>query len=144
MAVFFLLVAVLAGAAIGDAIYENTGAGTLVIAQQTTDRFTQGELLAIFAGLGFLLALLLLLAVATAPRRRDRRRALRAARRDAEQRITELQRANARLQADVARRDQTLASLDAELTRGRRARAPSPVHVTDDDPTPPFGLARHA
>src|SRR6266571_395168 len=78
MAVFFLLVAVLAGAAIGDAIYENTGAGTVVIAQQTTDRLTQGELLAIFAGLGFLLAFLLLLAVAAAPRRRARRRERRA------------------------------------------------------------------
>ncbi|HEV8652300.1 MAG TPA: hypothetical protein VG276_23645 [Actinomycetes bacterium] len=115
MAVIFLLLAIGVGAAIGDAVYESTDPGTLTILQQTTGRFSQGQLLAIFAGLGFLLALLLLLAGSSTRRRRTRRKELRTARQDMEDRVAELERDNARLHNDLARWDQAVADRDAAL-----------------------------
>jgi len=115
MAVIFLLLAVGVGAAIGAAVYESTDPATLTVFQETTGRFTQGQLLAIFAGLGFLLALLLLLAASSTRRRRARRKELRAARLHMEDRIAELERDNARLHDDLAQFDQAVADRDAAL-----------------------------
>jgi type II secretory pathway pseudopilin PulG len=103
MAVLFLLLAVLVGVVIGDAVLENTTASTVTLFDRSFDQLSNGELLAVFAGLGFLLAVFLFLAFGSSRSRRTRRRELRSARRDAESRVDELQHENARLHDELAR-----------------------------------------
>ena len=86
MAILFLLLAVLVGVVIGDAVLENSTASTVTLFDRSFDQLSDGELLAVFAGLGFLLALFLFLAFGASRSRRTRRRELRSARRDAESR----------------------------------------------------------
>jgi hypothetical protein len=103
MAILFLLLAVLVGVVIGDAVLENSTAGTVTLFDRSFDQLSDGELLAVFAGLGFLLAVFLFLAFGSSRARRTRRRELRSARRDAESRVDELQHENARLRDELAR-----------------------------------------
>jgi hypothetical protein len=103
MAVLFLLLAVLVGVVIGDAVLENSTAGTVTLFDRSFDQLSFGELLAVFAGLGFLLAVFLFLAFGSSRARRTRRRELRSARRDAESRVDELEHENARLRDELAR-----------------------------------------
>ena len=103
MAVLFLLLAVLVGVVIGDAVLENSTASTVTLFNRSFDQLSYGELLVVFAGLGFLLALFLFLAFGSSRSRRTRRRELRAARRDAESRVEELEHENARLHDELAR-----------------------------------------
>ncbi len=117
MAVIFLLLAIGVGAAIGDAVYESTDPGTVTVLERTTDQFTEGQLVGISAGLGFLLALLLVLAASSTRGRRARRRELREATHDLEDRVAELEREGARLRNDLAQRDQALAEWDAALAQ---------------------------
>jgi hypothetical protein len=106
MAALFLLLAVLVGVVLGDAVLENTDAGTVTLFNRTFDQLDNGQLLLVFAGLGFLLALFLFLAFGSSRSRRARRRELRVARRDAEGRVDELEVENARLRSDLARAEQ--------------------------------------
>jgi type II secretory pathway pseudopilin PulG len=103
MAVLFLLLAVLLGVVLGDAVVENTTAGTVTLFDRSFDQLSTGELLAVFAGLGFLLAVLLFLAFGARKSRRNRRRELRSGLRDAESRVEELEHENARLNDELAR-----------------------------------------
>ena len=120
MAAFFLLLTILVGVVLGDALVENDSAGTLTLFGQTTERFNDGQLLLVFAGLGFLFALLLVLSLVSTRRRRTRRKELRSGARELGERITELERDNARLQADLAQRDEALAGREAELAHRDR------------------------
>jgi hypothetical protein len=120
MAAFFLLLAILVGVVLGDTLVENDGAGVLTVFGQTTGRFNQGQLLLVFAGLGFLFALLLGLSLASTRRRRSRRKERRGGRRELEERITELERDNARLRDDLGQRDDALAGREAELAHRDR------------------------
>src|SRR6266511_3397325 len=52
MAVFFLLLAVIVGVVIGDAVVANTGASTVQLFDRSITGFTQGQLLVIVAGAG--------------------------------------------------------------------------------------------
>jgi type II secretory pathway pseudopilin PulG len=103
MAALFLLLAVLVGVVLGDAVLENSTAGTVTLFDRSFDQLSDGELMLVFAGLGFLLALFLFLAFGSSRSRRTRRRELRSARRDAESRVDELQHENARLHDELAR-----------------------------------------
>jgi hypothetical protein len=120
MAAFFLLLTVLVGVVLGDALVENDGAGVLTLFGQTTGRFNQGQLLLVFAGLGFLFASLLVLSLTSTRRRRTRRKERRAGTRELGERITELERDNARLQDDLSKRDDALAGREAELAHRDR------------------------
>jgi Na+-transporting methylmalonyl-CoA/oxaloacetate decarboxylase gamma subunit len=103
MAVLFLLLAVLVGVVLGDAVLENSTAGTVTLFDRSFDQLNDGEFMLVFAGLGFLLALFLFLAFGARKARRTRRRELRSARRDAESRVDELEHENARLHDELAR-----------------------------------------
>src|SRR6266545_3782460 len=94
MAVFFLLLAVIVGVVIGDAVVANTGASTVQLFDRSITGFTQGQLLVIAAGAGFVFAALLFLSWGSSKNRRLRRRERRAAHRDMEGRIGELEREN--------------------------------------------------
>jgi type II secretory pathway pseudopilin PulG len=122
MAALFLLLAVLVGVVLVDAVLENTTAGTVTLFDRSFDQLSTGELLVVFAGLGFLLALFLFFAFGSSKSRRTRRRELRSARRDAESRVDELEHENARLHDELAR-----AGRVGRLADERNAATASPV-----------------
>lgn len=77
MAVFFLLLAILGGALVGDLVWENTSLGEATMLDRTVVSYPQGWLLAAAAALGFAVALLLVASVSSTKARRNRRRQLR-------------------------------------------------------------------
>jgi Lipopolysaccharide assembly protein A domain len=81
MAAFFLLLAILGGALIGDLVWENTTAGEVTVFGRTAVSYPQGWLLLAAAALGFVVALLLVASVSSTKARRARRRQLRSMKR---------------------------------------------------------------
>jgi hypothetical protein len=77
MAAFFLLLAILGGALVGDLVWENTTLGEATVLDRTLVSYPQGWLLAAAAALGFVVALLLVASVSSTKARRNRRRQLR-------------------------------------------------------------------
>jgi TolA-binding protein len=102
MAVLFLLLAILAIVALAAVGLENTDPSTATLFDRSFGQLTEGQLLIVAAGLGFLVALFLFLAVGASRTRRSRRKELRTRRRDAEGRVNELERENARLERELA------------------------------------------
>ena len=82
MAAFFLLLAILGGALVGDLVWENTANGEVTVLDRTLVSYPQGWLLAGAAAIGFVVALLLVASMSSTRARRDRRRQVRAMRRD--------------------------------------------------------------
>jgi hypothetical protein len=82
MAAFFLLLAILGGALIGDLVWENTTAGEVTVFGRTAVSYPQGWLLSGAAALGFVVALLLVASVSSTKARRARRRQLRSMKRN--------------------------------------------------------------
>jgi hypothetical protein len=115
MAVFFLLLVFLIGVVLAVAVVENTAAGSVTLFNRSIDQLSTGELLLVFAGLGFLVALFLFLAFGSSRTRRSRRKELRSRRRDAEGRVEELERENARLRQELTGKREELVSVE----RGR-------------------------
>jgi cell shape-determining protein MreC len=101
MAAIFLVLAVVDAALLANVALTNTSATSLAVFDQSITGFTQGELLLLAAGLGLLLALLLGIAWSSSSARRAKRRELRAARRETEGRVAELERENARLRKEL-------------------------------------------
>jgi len=101
MAAIFLVLAVVDAALLANVALTNTSATSLSVFDQSMTRFTQGELLLVAAGLGLLLALFLRIAWSSSSARRAKRRGLRAARREVEGRVAELERDNARLRKEL-------------------------------------------
>src|SRR5215204_394233 len=101
MAVLFLVLALLAAVVIGAVGLENTTASSATLLDRSFSQLTEGQLLVLFAALGFLVAVLLSLAFGASRTRRSRRKELKSRRRDAEGRVDELERENARLQKDL-------------------------------------------
>jgi hypothetical protein len=82
MAAFFLLLAMLGGALVGDLVWENTTNGEVTVLDRTLVSYPQGWLLAAAAAIGFVTALLLVVSVSSTKARRNHRRQLRALKRD--------------------------------------------------------------
>jgi hypothetical protein len=77
MAAFVLFVVAVAGAVVvADLVWENTAAGQVTVFHQTVIGYPEGWLLAISAGLGFVVALVLVAAVNSTKGRRARRKQL--------------------------------------------------------------------
>jgi hypothetical protein len=102
MAALFLLLAILCLVVLGAAGLENNDPSTATLLDRSFDQLTEGQLLIVAAGLGFLVALFLFLAFGASRTRRSRRKELRSRRRDAEGRVDELERENARLQQELS------------------------------------------
>jgi hypothetical protein len=78
MAAFVLFVVAVAGAVVvADLVWENTAAGQVTVFGQTVGGYPEGWLLAISAGLGFVVALVLVASVNSTKGRRARRKQLR-------------------------------------------------------------------
>jgi uncharacterized protein (DUF58 family) len=101
MAAILLVLAVVDAALLANVALTNTDAGSVSVFGQSITGYTQGELLLLAAGLGLLLVLLLGIAWSSSSARRAKRRGLRAARREAEGRVAELQRENTRLRKEL-------------------------------------------
>jgi uncharacterized integral membrane protein len=101
MAVLFLLLAFLLLVVVAAAGIENTDSSTASLFDRSFGQLTEGQLLLLFAGVGFLIALFLFLAFSASRTRRARRRELKSRRRDAEGRVDELERENARLSKEL-------------------------------------------
>ena len=115
MAVLFLVLALLAAVVIGAVGLENTTASSATLLDRSFSQLTDGQLLVLFAGLGFLVAVFLFLAVGASRTRRSRRKELKSRRRDAEGRVGELERENDRLRQELTSAREELESVE----RGR-------------------------
>jgi hypothetical protein len=88
MAAFFLFVlAVAGGVVVADLVWENTAAGQITVFHHTVSGYPEGWLLAIAAGLGFVVALLLVASMNATKGRRARRKQLRRLRRGLEHQV---------------------------------------------------------
>jgi hypothetical protein len=94
MAALFLLLAVLGAIVVGDLVFENTAVGAITVLNQPITGYSDGVLLAMAAGLGFLVGLLAVGSVS-----------LRTAERELSGQVVELERENAGLREALARRD---------------------------------------
>jgi len=94
MAVFFLLLAMIGGALVGDLIWENTTAGKITVLDRTVTGYPQGWLLVAAAAIGFVIALLLVASVSSTKARRNRRRQFRSMKHDLQEQGFELDHAS--------------------------------------------------
>ena len=116
MAVLFLLLAFLVAVVIAAAGLENTTESSATLFNRSFDQLTDGQLLVVFAGLGFLVALFLFLAFGASRSRRSRRKELKSRRRDAEGRVDELERENSRLHQELTSSREELESVERSRT----------------------------
>src|SRR6266540_2373594 len=144
MAVFFLLLAVIVGVVIGDAVVANTGASTVQLFDRSITGFTQGQLLVIAAGAGFVFAALLFLSWGSSKNRRLRRRERRAAHRDMEGRIGELERENEGLRDEVGRDRRTSRLGDVAGAGGSTRPTGNPRTIADRPRRPAWRRPREA
>jgi hypothetical protein len=101
MAAIFLVLAVVDAALLANVVLANTSVSSVSVFDRSITGSTQGELLLLAAGLGLLFALFVGIAWSSSSARRAKRRELRAARRDVEGRVVELERENARLHKEL-------------------------------------------
>ena len=98
MAAFVLFVlAVAGGVTVADLAWENPAAGQVTVFHHPVGSYPEGWLLAIAAGLGFLVALLLVVSVNSTKGRQARRKQLRGLRRGLEDRVVAPEPDHARL-----------------------------------------------
>jgi uncharacterized membrane protein YciS (DUF1049 family) len=109
MAVLLLLLAVVVGVLVGDLVLENPAAAVVTVLHHLISGYSEGQLLAAVAALGFVLGLLVVGAASLRRTRRTRRRQLRTAERDLTAQLAELERDNASLRQELADRDRPLA-----------------------------------
>lgn len=116
MAILFLLLAFLVAVVVAAAGLENTTESSATLFNRSFDQLTDGQLLVVFAGLGFLVALFLFLAFGASRTRRSRRKELKSRRRDAEGRVDELERENSRLHQELTSTREELESVERSRT----------------------------
>ena len=137
MAVFFLLIAFLLVVVVGAAGLENTDPSSATLFDRSFSQLSEGQLLVLAAGLGFLVGLFLFLAFGASRTRRSRRKELRSRRRDAEGRVDELERENARLKQELETVDRDRSDAVAERDRAEATadRVRSEAATTPPEPT---------
>ena len=118
MAVLLLLLALIGAVLVGDLVVEDTAAGGVTALQHSITGYSEGQLLAMAAALGFVLGLLVVESVKMRRPRRARRRQLRTAERDLTAQLAELGRDNASLRQELAHRDRPLARPAEAATPG--------------------------
>jgi uncharacterized membrane protein YciS (DUF1049 family) len=152
MAVLLFLLAIAGGVLVGDLVLENTAAGSVTVLDRSFTGYSQGQLLAAVAALGFVVGVLLVASVTLRRSRRVRRRELRRAEQDLTAEVAELERENDGLREELARRAAIArrppaGAMPADLAAGstapageRRARAYS--SPPDRHPDPIYEEAR--
>jgi hypothetical protein len=113
MAILLFLLAIAGGVLVGDLVLENTAAGSVTVLDRTFTGYTEGQLLAVVAALGFVVGVLVVASVSLRRTRRARRRELRTAERELTAQLTELERENLSLRKQLAHRDPSSRRRDA-------------------------------
>lgn len=155
MAVLFLLSAIIGGIVVGDLLVENPTADTVTVLNHPITGYSTGMLLAMAVALGVVVGLLVVASASTTRTRRARRQRRRTAGRDVHRRVAELGRENARLRAELARRDQPVRHLGelarpADLGSTRWAgptadhRVAAPSELAERHPEPLYEEAKRA
>ncbi len=129
MAVLLFLLAIAGGALVGDLVLENTAAGSVTVLDRSFTGYSQGQLLAVVAALGFVLGVLAVASLSLRRARRVRRRELRRAERDLTDEVAELERENRALRDELAH-------------RGRQRRPGAAAMPADRPPEPVYEEAR--
>ena len=150
MAVLLFLLAIAGGVLVGDLVLENTAAGSVTVMDRSFTGFSQGQLLAAVAAVGFMVGVLAIGSLSLRRARRVRRRELRTAEHDLSAEVAELERENSDLRDELARRGQRRpgampagpAPGSATSAGERRARAYSAP--ADRHPEPVYDEARRA
>ena len=137
MAVLLFLLAIAAGVLVGDLVLENTAAGTVTVLDRSFTGYSQGQLLAAVAALGFVVGVLVVGSLSLRRARRVRRRELRRAERDLTADVAELERENQSLRDELARR----ASPSRRAGMGAMPPDPAPANRP---PEPVYEQARRA
>ena len=106
MAVLLFLLAVAGAVLVGDLVMENTAAGTVTVLDRSFTGYSQGQLLAVAAAVGFLVGLLAFGSVSLRRSRRVRRRELRQAEQELTAEVAQLERENDSMREELARRAQ--------------------------------------
>ena len=104
MAVLLFLLAIAGGVLVGDLVLENTAAGSVIVLDRSFTGYSEGQLLAALAALGFVVGVLAVGSVSLRRSRRVRRRELRRAEQDLTAEVAELERENRSLRDELARR----------------------------------------
>jgi hypothetical protein len=104
MAVLLFLLAIAGGVLVGDLVLENTAAGSVTVLDRSFTGYSQGQLLAAVAALGFVVGALAVASVGLRRSRRVRRRELRRAEQELTAEVAELDRENRSLRDELARR----------------------------------------
>ena len=104
MAVLLFLLAIAGGVLVGDLVLENTAAGSVTVLDRSFTGYSEGQLLAAVAALGFVVGVLAVGSVSLRRSRRVRRRELRRAEQDLTADVAELERENESLRDELARR----------------------------------------
>jgi hypothetical protein len=127
MAVLLFLLAIAGGVLVGDLVLENTAAGGVTVLDRSYTGFSQGQLLAGMAALGFLVGVLAVASVSLRRARRVRRRELRRAEQDLAAEVDQLERENNGLRDELARRTQRRQAAGAMPADPALGPAPSPA-----------------
>jgi hypothetical protein len=106
MAVLLFLLAIAGGVLVGDLVLENTAAGSVTVLDRSFTGYSQGQLLAVVAALGFLVGVLAVASVSLRRARRVRRRELRRVEQDLTAEVAQLEHENSSLRDELARRAQ--------------------------------------
>jgi hypothetical protein len=151
MAVLLFLLAIAGSVLVGDLVYENTAAGSVTVLDRSFTGFSQGQLLAVVAAIGFTVGVLAVGSVGLRRARRVRRRELRKAEYDLTAEVAELERENNGLREELARRTQLLrhpgvGAMPADLAPGSAAYGGERQSRASSDPAdrPPAPLYEEA
>ena len=149
MAVLLFLLAIAGGVLVGDLVLENTAAGSVTVLDRSFTGYSQGQLLAVVAGLGFMVGVLAVGSVCLRRARRVRRRELRTAERELTAEVAELERENKSLRNELARRAQRrpgAGAMPADLAPGSMSAGERPARAysapADRHPEPVYEEAR--
>jgi uncharacterized membrane protein YciS (DUF1049 family) len=132
MAILLFLLAIAGGVLVGDLVLENTASGSVTVLDRTFTGYSQGQLLAAVAGLGFVIGALVVASLSLRRSRRVRVRELRQAERDLTDEVAELERENRSLRGELARR------------APRQQRPAAACVPADRPPDPIYGETRRA
>jgi uncharacterized membrane protein YciS (DUF1049 family) len=152
MAVLLFLLAIAGCVLVGALTLENTGAGSVTVLDRSFTGFSQGQLLAVVAGLGFVVGVLVIGSLSLRRARRVRRRELRRAEHDLTADVAELERENRSLRDELARRASSsrrpgMGPMPPErpadaVSGGERRRAAPDRVPSDRHPEPVYEQAR--
>jgi hypothetical protein len=104
MAVLLILLALAGGVLVGDLVVENTADASVTVLDRSFTGFSEGQLLAAVAALGFVIGLLTVGSLGLRRSRRVRRKELRQAEQELTAEVADLEQENRSLRDELARR----------------------------------------